>query len=96
MVVIPEGVDPVTRQRIQWGQNIQELLEQRSWTRKKFLLLLHEQYGIEASESSLAMWLKGEVCPRPDVQAAIAGVAGIPHHMLFPPVQLPRRVRSVA
>ena len=84
----------MVRQRIEWGQNLKSLLEERGWSRKRFLLLMHEQYGIDASESSLAQWIKGEVAPRPDVQAAAAAVGGIPHHLLFPPVKLQRRVAA--
>lgn len=91
MEVIPDGMPPVARQRKEWGQNLQTLLTERGWTRKKLLFLLEEQYGIEASEASLATWLKGTIAPRPDVQAALAGIAGIPHHMLFPPVKLQKR-----
>lgn len=91
MVVIPEGVSPVIRQRIEWGQNLDNLLKERGWTRKRFVLLVFEQYGIEISEASLSSWIKGDVAPRSDAQAAMAGVAGLPHHMLFPPIKLAKR-----
>ena len=91
MITFPDAISPVRRQRVEWGQNIAQLLKDRDWSRKHLIWLVYDAYGIEISEPSLASWLKGDVAPRPDVQAAIAGVSGIPHHMLFPPVRLQRR-----
>ena len=91
MVVLQEGMDPVARQRVEWGQNIAEALEQRKWTRKQLLKEIFDAYGFEVAQQSLTQWLQGETAPRPDIQAALAGVFGIPHHMLFPPVKLDRK-----
>lgn len=91
VVVIPDDMDPVARQRIEWGVNLAAALEARCWSRKELAQRVDDCYGIEISPQKLAMWLQGQTTPRPDVQAALAGVFETPHHLLFPPVRLVKR-----
>ena len=91
VVVIPADMDPVVRQRIEWGDLLGEAMEARKWTAKHLIQAVADTYGIVITPQKLTQWRKGQTTPRPDVQAALAGVFEIPHHMLFPPIKLERR-----
>lgn len=96
MVVVPPDMDPVKKQRIAWGQNIDQALEARKWTRKQLAYEIaqafEKRYGdlARVSEQAIAQWISGRTAPGPFMQAAIADVTGIPASLLFPPIQLQR------
>ena len=91
MVVIPYDADPIKRQRIEWGQNIQQALDCRMWTRKRLVKEIEDTYGLEVSLQAVGQWIKGDTAPNSIFQAAVSGVTEIPHHLLFPPIRLERR-----
>lgn len=93
MVVIPEGADPIKRQRYEWGQNIKAMLETRRWTRKRLVKEIEDAYGLTVTVQAVSQWIGGETSPNPLFQAAIAGVFETPHHLLFPAIVLKRRDR---
>jgi transcriptional regulator with XRE-family HTH domain len=94
MVVVPEGIDPIDYQRRTWGENIDEALRVRGWSRKRLENEVEAVYEIKISQQSLSQWISGKVAPNPLFQAAIAGALQVPHHLLFPPIALPRKRRS--
>lgn len=90
MVVIPDGVDPVVRQRVEWGQNLAAAIDGR-FTRKELLKAIEQTYGLSYTLQALSLWLRGAQKPHPEAQAALAGILHMPHHLLFPPIQLQRK-----
>jgi hypothetical protein len=55
----------------------------QSMSRRALRDRLAEQ-GIELSVQAIGCWVRGETAPRPDHQAALAVVLGVPPHVLFP------------
>lgn len=81
----------MARQRIEWGNLLAEAMEARKWSPKVVIQKVADAYGLAITPQKLSMWRKGETTPRPDFQAALAGIFEVPHHMLFPPIKLHRR-----
>ena len=83
VTVIDCEKDPAKRRRRLWGENLSALLETRGMTAKQFHAALVDA-GLSVSQQAMYLWLKGKTAPRPEHQAVISRVLGVPAHMTFP------------
>ena len=88
--------DPDRELRVAWGENLQQVLKAMSWSRKRLIMALEEEFGIEVTEQAVSQWCNGATAPRPSVQGAIAALLRIPTHMLFPVPWTQRRLSEAS
>jgi hypothetical protein len=85
MVIVTQEGDR-TELRRYWGDSINEHMKARlpePMSRKELQRGL-AAIGFEVSLQAISLWIRGEVSPRPETQAAIARVLGVPARSVFP------------
>jgi len=85
MQSIGDLTPPAQRRRIEWGQNLAQLMQTHSKTGMTHKELVHrlEQEGVSVSRQAVSLWLRGVNAPRPDVQVAIGRIFRRPVHLIF-------------
>lgn len=86
MQTIGDLTPPAQKRRLEWAQNLAQLMEGHTkggMTQKELVHRLSQE-GINVTRQAVGLWLRGETAPRPDAQVAIARIFRRPAHLIFP------------
>lgn len=78
------ATDPDERIRIEWGQNLADVMATQGVTIKSLRHKLAEEFDVEVSRQAVEAWLAGTYAPRPHMQGLIGAVLHTPARTIFP------------
>lgn len=83
MVIVKGATGDAAERRRDWGSNLSAFLDEAQVTRKDLQGRL-SAVGFDVSLQAISQWCRGQTSPRPEMQAAIGRVLGVPARVLFP------------